>query len=119
MIRNNHPVTGGMIRKGFDAPGGCRPRRVGVPHDARTTYYRLSEFPGYRIIRPLTLRPVPLRGTGGARGGGTGLFPGFPLFFVRPQASAATVSAQVSSLVRIASSEYEVRLTLCRPNVTI
>ena len=35
-----------------------------------------------------------------------------------PQARAATVSAQVSSLVRIASSEYEVRLTLWRPKVT-
>jgi len=33
-------------------------------------------------------------------------------------ASAATVSAQVSTLVRIASSEYEVMDTLCRPKVT-
>jgi len=35
------------------------------------------------------------------------------------QASAATVSAQVSSLVRIASSEYEVRLTWFRLSVTM
>ena len=34
-------------------------------------------------------------------------------------ASAATVSAQVSTLVRIASSEYEVRLMLFRPKVTM
>jgi len=35
------------------------------------------------------------------------------------QAKAATVSAQVSTFVQIASSEYEVRLTLSRLNVTI
>ena len=33
-------------------------------------------------------------------------------------ASAATVSAQVSTFVRIASSEYEVRLTWLRLNVS-
>jgi len=34
-----------------------------------------------------------------------------------PQASAATVSAQVSTFVLIASSSYEVRLIWSRPNV--
>ena len=36
-----------------------------------------------------------------------------------PQASAATESAQVSTFVRIASSEYEVRLTWLRLNVSM
>jgi len=35
------------------------------------------------------------------------------------QASAATLSAQVSTLVRIASSSYEARLTRSLPNVII
>ena len=43
-----------------------------------------------------------------------GIFPDLLIY-----ASAGTVSAQVSSFVRIASSEYEVRFTLCRPKVTM
>jgi hypothetical protein len=51
----------------------------------------------------------------GSAGKKRGIFP--PPF--SSQAKAATVSAQVSTFVRIASSEYDVRLTLARLKVTI
>lgn len=66
------------------------------------------------------MRPRPPQGgRDGARGEIKSLIK-YSLILLRlPHASAVTVSAQVSTFVRIESSEYEVRLMLCRVNVTI
>ena len=100
---------------------GLRPRRVGIPRDAMATYYRFTEkFRDFPVTGNTFYRNAPRPPSGdraGARGGRSDFPPGFSQdsLFTSPQASAATVSAQVSTFVRIASSEYEVRLTLLPP----
>jgi len=114
-------------RKRFDALGGFAvrliPRRVGIPLYCDGDVLPVpkkngSDFPDYGI-NPIAYAPAPTGGRAGVRG--VCISPaGFSLVILRlfPQARAATVSAQVSIFVRIASSAYEVMLILSRPKTT-
>ena len=100
------------------------PRCAGIPRRAMTMNYRFCcTYRDFRVtgLHAITNAPAPEGGRAGVRG--AVIFPpGFPLkkiCEVSPQASAATVSAQVSTFVLIALSEYEVRLTRVRPIVTM
>jgi hypothetical protein len=87
--------------------------------------YQVREF--FSPSRPTgnsSLSPQGCHKRAGRSHGKYQRFPMFPQknwngFLCAPQASAATVSAQVSTFVRIASSEYEVRFTRSRANVTM
>jgi len=100
------------------------PRRAGTPRSAMTMDFRFCcTHRNFRVtgLHPITNAPAPDGGRAGVRG--AVIFPPcFPLkkfYEVSPQASAGMVSAQVSTFVRIPSSEYEVRLTRVRLNVTM
>ena len=96
---------------------------MGTPRLREGRDYRfrknVSDFPGSGC-RPIAIAPAPTGGRAGERGA-INYLNGISKFIlsIALQASAATLSAQVSTFVRIPSSEYEVRFTRSRLIVTM